>query len=278
MSVYPALSLSTALTWLLNAPNVACHVLSVHERACNLVTSEGDIVALVHPDLGNGPFHVLVNLPLPFTQHMPSDGKAHVVAGVLHLGSARVDLREVALWSPHIGRQPAHLRPAQALRIISGIHRPDGGAISQAERIAQGTIRALLPRLAKEVAYTGVEAHIRAILEEMIGLGPGLTPAGDDAVLGFLAAMWIWGGTRVPVARMAVIVDEVARTATHRLSRAWLRAAGEGKFAEPWHLLARAVARGDEAGLQESARRILETGATSGAFALDGFLVLTAHL
>ena len=277
MSVYHALSLSTALSWLLNTPEVPCHVLSVHDRACNLLTSDEQVISLVHPSVGNGPFHAIVPLPSPFTAYTVPQEEGVVVGGRLSLGALFVDLRRASLWSPHLPLRPARLSQRQVGEVITRTRVGYKRESPLVEEVARAKVGALLPVLVEQVMAGGDEGRVEAILQEIIGLGPGLTPAGDDVVLGVLAGMWIWGEGVMSLARVAALVERVAHTGTHRLSRAWLKAAGEGAFAEHWHHLATAIATGEVEKVAESAARILDTGATSGAFALEGFLAVTMY-
>jgi len=107
----------------------------------------------------------------------------------------------------------------------------------------------------------------------LAGLGPGLTPAGDD----FLAGV-MWGlrfaGERDVDARCAAIVDAAAPRTTP-LSAALLRAAGAGLADARWHALLDALDRGQDA--SAALRAVLAQGATSGADAWAGFQFVATH-
>jgi hypothetical protein len=101
------------------------------------------------------------------------------------------------------------------------------------------------------------------------GLGTGLTPAGDDYLMGALYALWAMG--RADAGVMAAVVETaVLRTTT--LSLAWLRAAARGEASMPWHLLVQAALAGDGDGVETAVAAILATGASSGAAAWAGFV------
>jgi hypothetical protein len=116
---------------------------------------------------------------------------------------------------------------------------------------------------------TGDVSLCRSTARQLAGLGGGLTPAGDDFLVGAMHAAWL---TRPP--REAALLSEVIASAatplTTRLSAAWLRAAARGEAAAPWHTLFEALAACDERALLAAARRILSIGHTSGADALAG--------
>jgi hypothetical protein len=52
-----------------------------------------------------------------------------------------------------------------------------------------------------------------------------------------------------------------------------LRAAGHGEFVAPWHALLEALAAGDLVRVERAAMRLESFGASSGADALDGFIL-----
>jgi hypothetical protein len=116
-----------------------------------------------------------------------------------------------------------------------------------------------------------------AAIGRLIGRGPGLTPAGDDLIVGFLAGLWSTRGDdparRRFLDRLAAIVDGAA-AATGEISRAQLRHATRGSVAEPLARLARAIGEGDpppEVG--RAAGMALSVGHTSGGDGVFGLLL-----
>ena len=109
----------------------------------------------------------------------------------------------------------------------------------------------------------------------LAGLGPGLTPAGDDYLVGLMAGLRVWPGLcEVSSEEDCRIILEAAEGRTTLLSRAFLRSAKEGLFGEIWHELLAELAGGEATRIRQAVRRILSAGATSGADALAGFLSL----
>jgi hypothetical protein len=120
---------------------------------------------------------------------------------------------------------------------------------------------------------------------ELAGLGVGLTPAGDDFLLGVMYGLWLTNFQRrlvlsdVEVDTEAqrvveiMVKEAVARTTT--LSGAWLKAAGRGEAGQVWHELVEAMgvtSTGSVTAVSQAIDRILTTGNTSGADALTGFI------
>lgn len=106
----------------------------------------------------------------------------------------------------------------------------------------------------------------------LLGLGPGLTPSGDDCLVGWLAGVWTASADgRDLVGLTGRKLLALAADRTGRLSNAFLAAAVTGQAAEPLHRFALAPT---EARLAD----LLALGATSGADLLAGYLLAHAAL
>jgi hypothetical protein len=131
----------------------------------------------------------------------------------------------------------------------------------------------------------GDRLDIRESAALLAGLGPGLTPAGDDYLVGLMAGLRLWpallGHSGLSPDEACSILLEAAEGRTTLLSRAFLRSARQGLFGEAWHELLAELAgnaneegeeRGEAIGMRRAAGRILSSGATSGADGLAGLL------
>ncbi len=102
---------------------------------------------------------------------------------------------------------------------------------------------------------------LQAAARALGGLGPGLTPAGDDALSGILFAFRAMGGPTVEPALVAV-----ARSVrTSDLGAALLEAAAGGFHIEPVHDLVMAAAAGDPGAAASAAADLDRFGSSSGA-------------
>lgn len=93
----------------------------------------------------------------------------------------------------------------------------------------------------------------------LAGRGNGLTPTGDDVLMGLLYGLWVWDLKYKWI--QAIVETAVPRTTT--LSAAFLRAAAAGEATIHWHHLVN--------GRAHAIQNILSIGHTSGADALTGF-------
>jgi hypothetical protein len=129
----------------------------------------------------------------------------------------------------------------------------------------------------RRAAGTGDRERAAAAVAELAGLGEGLTPAGDDYLVGALHALWAVRGEGAR--EFALEVAGVAAPRTTSLSGAWLEAAARGEAAPAWRHLCEALASGDETAVKRAIENVLSMGHTSGAAALAGFTAtLTALL
>jgi hypothetical protein len=134
-----------------------------------------------------------------------------------------------------------------------------------ARALCSGAGRRARQALADSLAERDAGAFVAAA-EALIGLGEGLTPAGDDLLAGALAAIHRlapdWLNPEV-IRRLG----EAARSRTTDVARDFLLEALAGRFAEP--VLA-VLAAPSVVGAEAAARQLLAFGATSGADTLDG--------
>ncbi len=134
--------------------------------------------------------------------------------------------------------------------------------------------RLAAPALAALHAGTarGDAAGSLAAATALLGLGPGLTPSGDDCLVGWLAGLWVGGAQgRALLAATAPALLAAARERTGDLGRAFLVAAAAGQVAEPVRDFVVTPSPSRLAGL-------LALGATSGGDLLAGYCLTRAAL
>jgi hypothetical protein len=111
----------------------------------------------------------------------------------------------------------------------------------------------------------------------LAGLGPGLTPSGDDVLAGFAAAWRLLAEAlgRDGAARRGVTaaIGAGARAGGSPLGRAWLAHAIRGELPEPMTRFAHALFDADARDLAAAVRAVLAVGASSGTDWTVGFLL-----
>jgi hypothetical protein len=287
-----AYSISRPVRDLLRRCPFYARIQAVFDRACNLVTREGEIVALVTPQVGAGPLSIVVNgMEAGFC---PEPGMAARVQGSrLLVGYQEIDFAQAQVWEPRpdwerlrrrraylvaglaaveeiarklVGRQP---RPSP-LFSPSPLHSMERGGGRRPETAccfgAAGVWGEALAHLL--AGWNGDVDRLREGAGQLAGRGIGLTPSGDDFLCGVILRAWL--SHPQPEVFCRRVVDAAApRTTT--LSAAFLRAAGRGECNAAWQRLLDALATGLEA--KDALARVLAYGATSGADTLAGFLL-----
>lgn len=269
---------------------------SAFGRACNLACGQ-ELVALLHPALPRlGWGCRLKSLPFAWRDWLQPGDAFFSRNQTLYFPTARLnlDFSQAALWK---GDQPvANGNGAgtdRLCRILSALFRehhwpglsklfcqeatmpPDGSGNAP---VAACPNRGPQPLL--EHKLLAVTAAFPADLErnacDLLGLGNGLTPAGDDFLVGFLAGLHCrpCPANRDRLHRLQSIIRRQAPKRTHALSLAFLLPACTGRFPEDLAALVRLAHVPDATAttLRQTAARVLHFGHTSGADTLTGML------
>ena len=284
--MHHALSISQTLKDRLQAAGFAGRVLGVHELACNLADDAGEVIALVAPAVGDGPFSIVVDASF---EGLAAGDPVHAGMERLVAGTLEVDLTAAPAWEPRPDWPRLKAARAQVAAGFAAFDEWTPSAVWEGLTHATGadeypagkpTFMARLARgqeVYRRLIAAGLGTGDRAALVEgaglLAGLGPGGTPAGDDFLVGAMAAAWLLGD-----AADAAAIAEAAAGRTSTLSAAFLHAAGLGELAAPWHTLLEALAAGRPERVEKAAMILESIGASSGADALDGFILAGRRL
>lgn len=275
-----ALSLAPAAReWLANSHHP--RILHVFEQACNLIDERGDVLSIVTPQIGNGPFNLVLEEEVLFSDHLDVQSSISTHADRLHLGDLTIDTAIAKLWQPRPDWETLHARRVDILNQIMSLRALPGAKQSPNEEKIASSQRALLAMtpIPDSLISALISADLPSSLiaaRKLAGLGIGLTPTGDDFIMGAVYAAWIIH----PPENASLFAREITNTAaplTTSLSAAWLRSAGKGETGITWHDLFDALISGNFTRKQESVKKILAVGETSGADALAGFIGTFTH-
>jgi hypothetical protein len=139
-------------------------------------------------------------------------------------------------------------------------------------RLSQRISRSMMQLIAA-IERFDIEEAISAS-EKMIGLGPGVTPAGDDLLIGLLAGWWgLAGGNQARLNFIHSFGDGLMKLSklTGEISRTYMYHATRGQFSSSLSNLAEAIITGGDVThtLQEAAR----VGHSSGTDSVTGLLM-----
>ncbi len=273
---------SPTLAWLRDP--VPARVLHVFKDACNLVAEDGEILSLVMPTIGDGPFNIILD-PLEFSDHISAESAVSFDNGQIRIAALEIALTPAQVWEPRFdwesfqGRQDSLSLSAGALGEVlveaapvdSFVELIHSGESSAREIEAQMLLSAQEPTRFLVQGLLRVDEELcRTSAGKLAGLGVGLTPDGDDFMMGCVLALWAWwAGEGAEQAANWVLLEAGSRTTP--LAAAWLRAASRGECSVRWHDLLQAMLMGNEENMRSAARAIIQQGHTSGASALTGF-------
>jgi hypothetical protein len=199
----------------------------------------------------------------------PPDSLAHALFAANDTPLARIARPRVAKFETWVKQSlPASCTETQN-RHPEVRPRPWAGGASKDERplVARaGPCILRGPRFARPPQDDGSLVQTVAAL---IGLGPGLTPSGDDFLMGALALLDALGQTNIHAA-LAQAVAGAAPTLTSPLSACFLRAAAAGHVGESLHDAVASLLAGNADAAVAAAQRI---GHTSGWDMLAGVAV-----
>ncbi len=229
--------------------------------------AEPAVIALVSSDAVRLPNSVVLAAS---ARHEPFNGVREGDDGVIGDGYAEVGgvlrARARRWWDP----TPV-LGPLSLARLSHGERTLDG--VTGRWGLSGHT----MPQILADACVAGDLAHAVDAAERIVGLGPGLTPSGDDALAGLLLALRLLGGA-VPGGGRAVwladwlgaAVTAHAGDRTTSLAATLLHCAARGQASVEAAAVLRGIAGQDP--LVPAARRLLATGHTSGADVTWGLL------
>ncbi len=281
----PICSLSRRVWDRLQSASGLGRVLGRFRRAVDLLI-DGKVLALVTPEIGDGPFHVV--LPYLPSDPLPQRFTMRVDDNVCALGPWRLSMRSPPrLWDARPRWEHLSPSPTTTLSVLRRIVETAACDISHSP-VAALTRGEDVPRIAAfERALRSQKARpIHDAAAKLAGWGPGLTPSGDDYLVGAMLALWylapddverpefsntLDSGFSLSASILCSWITRAAAPRTNRISRAFLKAARDGLADARWHTLLETLAAGDGSAVQQAARSILDFGATSGLDTLIGF-------
>ena len=261
-----ALSLAPdANDWLANTHHP--HILHVFDQACNLINERREVLSVVTSQIGNGPFNLVVEEDACFAEHLNLQSPISNSVSRLYLGDLNIIITGAKLWSPYPDWEKLH---DQRDLLFEGLRF----CLSSWKPVEAHSTNTSLQTLLSDLSFALANADIPTALtktRKLAGLGPGLTPSGDDIILGAVLAVRIVHPLKIARA-LAEAVTNTAAPLTTSLSAAWLRSAGRGEAGIMWHDFLDALASTDPISIRGAMDKILAVGATSGADALSGFI------
>ena len=271
-------------------------VAAVFERSF-YIERAGSFACVGAAAIGDGPLHIIVGgAAMRRLLSVASVGRrARIGNGRLRIDGLELDATQACIWRPVAWPTLAEGNligsALDAVVKMAAAKAPDDGLArmllvsppplsppckedrallhveSAIERMAAPRVAALVDWLARQLSGDG-SIEIAAPVD-LLGLGPGLTPSGDDVLGGVLVALAALGRFDVRD-RLARAILSAARDLTTPLSAAFLAAAAEGEGSAVLHDFAGALIAGCSDTAVATAADLVRVGHTSGWDALAG--------
>lgn len=256
-------------------------VLHRFPKVLNLVNENRDVFSIVVPAVGNGPFAAVVEVE-DFQGLFGGGERISVKEERLQVGNTLVSFDAAEVWDPvldwrefylidkvglvdHIESQLSSTSMESGMAEVFYLGRNEGGNSRFVTSQREGS----------SLILDGLANHDTSSLKtgaaSLAGLGVGLTPTGDDFLMGVMYGLQATKPS-IEAEEISTLMYEVASGRTTSLSAAWLKAASLGEAAEKWHELVRAVLANQTEDIQQAIQQVIDTGETSGADALTGFV------
>lgn len=274
-----ALSVDAALWPGAGAPRLGGVVHSVFQRVVNVTGGDGQLFTIAARNIDNAPRTLVADAPGFDGLGLVRGGKVDAAADAITLqGRVRIRLEGARPWHAALPRYPdddARLRG----NVGYAREHAGSGAFGAASRADEPGPTALMPQLiARRTAMLraalvrgdadAAQRHGQALL----GLGPGLTPSGDDYLVGLFAVVHMPGSPCAAWVPVCAAIAAPASERTHAISVAALRAAAAGRVRESLSSFLLALVAGGHADVLPALSRVLAIGSSSGADMVEGML------
>jgi hypothetical protein len=259
---------------------------SAFASAANLLLMRGGrLLTLVGVEEADLPQGIRVDTPQGFSfEGLRIRERVSYREGILRWEQAAltIDLRRARRWKCDLPGLAANLKNPPTLaawqsvtraleerRMLAGMGLPAGHAAGERrmdENISE------LEAATRRYDLTAANKAAAAL----VGLGSGLTPGGDDLLVGYLAGSWCAAGERPE--RLQFVNDlgkAIVRLSrgTNDISRTYLAHAARGQVSSKLAALAEAICRGErQECLLETADAAMRVGHSSGMEAVRGLL------
>ncbi len=264
----------------------AAEVHSTFSSAANLqLFRRGLILTLVTIGEADLPQGIRVDTPEGFSfEELRQGERVTCRNGILHCeqASLNVDLRPARRWKCDLPALEVDLNEPTSLaawRLVKNMLEErqfttrnwlTAGFAAATHRISER-----VPELVEATRRCDLDATVAAVAA-LIGLGPGLTPGGDDFLVGYLAGLWCANGAGTRhnpfLSGLGKVVIRLSRR-TNDISRTYLVHAARGQVSSCLAALAEVICRGDRSDrLIEIAAAALKVGHSSGMESVSGLL------
>jgi hypothetical protein len=282
--------------------HLAGTVHSVFPRACNVLLEDSHVISLLAPEVGRSAHGIRVSAgrAMRFDHLLGAGDRVELRTRTASFGARGLEVKldtaltwrdalsttSIAPTTEALGRLVPEARGAleRGAAGLGCVFLPASGSGARGDAVARAAAKVAakqVPRLAR--ATRALDAGTaESAASRLVGMGTGFTPAGDDFLIGWLAALALARGQ--DAGRNAFLFEfagrvSALRSRTHPVSAQHLEDACQLRFSERLADFAAGLASGEPL-WREPLRRLLAVGHSSGADAATGLLTalpLWAH-
>jgi hypothetical protein len=279
---------------------------SIFQRVINITVLENRLISLVGQEIGQGPLNILVNIPNHINLSTIGIKEGDIVKRVgesIVIGEniIVISTQLIELWDPKRKFQDS-LLPIKTImanvEIMRNIVLASGHLSGLGELIPFTHINGLKDSKTEKLgsvshlAISHISSMLKAIksghshdiiriTKYLVGLGPGLTPAADDMLLGLMISMFYisenFNDISIDVKKINNDIVSTISGRTTIISEAFLREASVGNVNEAVASLIKNLLTSRQRELENSLRKVLDLGGTSGTDIVFG-VILGSHL
>ena len=272
-------------------PNNNFHatIQSVFESSINLRLDEEDrLITVLVSDGYELPQGIRLNSKDVSFQSLTVGLRAVCRGGILRFDSSplAIDLRNASIWEaevPHIDITKPSTKQICSL-LWQALNRQQ--RLKQTDLVAEDLLHtdkgSLLTRklsqlvLALIAATKLFDADASAeAARKMIGLGPGVTPTGDDILIGYLAGLWSTASDNQEITFIETFGRPLLKISieTNEISRTYLTHAIHKQFSSSLIKLLNAISEGETVQAQVAVKEAMRVGHSSGMDSVTGLLI-----
>ena len=263
--------------------NLSGFVHSTFNRTYNIQCLEdGELYTIACNELDNGPNTLVVDLPTFKNMDINVNDGVLATNGCLSIANKMfITVDQAQIWRGDLPTYPVNTNclknNVQIMRQYIEIHGKSGGIKSKGiyensfEREMAKMIKERTDLLLNELLSERFRSAIPHAIS-LIGLGPGLTPSGDDFLVGLFITFHMKGSPLSPERWLCEEIEKAAKTATNDISYMAIKKASAGQVRESVVDLVAALLVENEENVFSALRKVLAIGSSSGTDIALGIL------
>ncbi len=209
MEILKAISSTPEVLTKISQSKTLGKIIGVYDRALNFRLTDGSIIGVIEMTAGNCPGNIVISCFSSINSEIEAGTNVYLYPSFLRIGGVLIiSLENMKLWNPKVGLQSnlSHqsIIENKVIKIIvktRGSAKGSGPLIPYAFQISRGFNfsspnsvwgKLFAPHLVGicQGIIEGDRKKIEENFSQIIGMGPGLTPSGDDIMVGLFGSLY----------------------------------------------------------------------------------------